>query len=198
MLNLVSSRCRPLAVKRMSASATEAPPTSGEIAAGAMALPSEVIDGNEIVILAIKPSMWQPFLDSAAWLVACCLAAVGVVWLGRPIVGLSVTATAQVILLVAAVRLGIGILRWVPTWYVLTNRRVLHICGIRKPRVESRLLHDIRDTCLDKMMLERFTLLGTITIRGEGAGSPPMEWRSIASPELIHEKMCRAIRDAKA
>ena len=161
-----------------------------------MELPSELIDGNEIIILAIKPSMWQPVFDSGAWLIASCVFAILAVWMGRPIAGLSVVTTAQLILLVGAARLGFAVVRWVPSWYVLTNRRVIDVQGVRRPRVNACLLVDIGDTHLSKTLPEKLTRLGTITLLGREEDGWQSEWCSISSPETIHNRIRRAIRDA--
>jgi hypothetical protein len=198
MLTLVTRECRLPSTVRSAAAATEAPPGSAEVAPRALELPSELIDGNEIIILAIKPSMWQPVFDSGAWLIASCVFAVLAVWMGSPIAGLSVAATAQLILLVGAARLGFAVVRWVPSWYVLTNRRVIDVQGVRRPRINACLLVDIGETHMDKTLPEKLTRLGTITLVGREGGDWQTEWRSISSPEMIHDRIRRAIRDARS
>ena len=55
----------------LAAATSEAPPHAAKAATHWTALPSGVVDGGEIVLLAIKPSMWRPLLDSAPWLIVC-------------------------------------------------------------------------------------------------------------------------------
>jgi hypothetical protein len=155
-----------------------------------------VLDGGEIIELAIKPSMWRPLFDSLSWLVVGFVLAAVVVWFGRPIRGLSLNGTAQVILLVPFVQLAIAVIRWVPTWYVLTNRRIIVIQGVRAPRIASCLLLDVRNTYLHVALAERLTRLGTITFVADHSDRTSYIWQSVARPEEIHAKIRRAIENA--
>ncbi len=182
---------------RFSAATSEAPPRTSQAAATAWtALPGGVLDGGEIVLLATKPSMWRPVFDSAPWLVTCCLLAGVLTWLGKPLPGLSLTATAQVVLLVAFARVGLAVVRWVPRWYVLTNRRVIDIRGVRSPRIQACLLVEIRNTYLNSSAAEKLTRLGTITFVTDEANKVSRLWQSIAKPEEVHTKIRRAIENA--
>jgi len=159
-------------------------------------LPGGVLDGREIVVLAIRPSMWRPMIDSAPWLVTCCLLAAVLIWLGRPISGLSLTATAQLILLAGLVRLGFAVVRWVSMWYVLTNRRILDIRGVRAPQIWSCLLIQARNTYLNASPVEKLTGLGTITFVTDRPDEPPRRWQSVSKPQEVHTKIRRAIENA--
>jgi hypothetical protein len=160
------------------------------------AFPGGVVDGGEIVILAIKPSMWRPVLESAAWLVTSWLLAAVLTWFGRPIPGLSITATAQLVLLVGLARLAVAIVRWIPTWYVLTNRRIIDIQGARTPKATSCALIDIRNTYQRPTPVERQLALGTILFVSNRDGRQPRPWRSIAKPDEVHARIRRAIEHA--
>ena len=159
-------------------------------------VPSGVIDGGEIVVLAIKPSMWRPVFESAVWLITCCVGAAVLSWLGRPIPGLSPASTAQILLLVGLGRLGIAIAHWVPRWHVLTNRRLIDIRGVRSMQVDACLLVRIRNTYVHRSAAERITELGTITFVNTESTMAPRRWRSIAKPESIHVQIRKAIENA--
>jgi hypothetical protein len=159
-------------------------------------MPRSVLDGGELVLLAIKPSMWRPFFDSAPLLVICCALAIGLTWLGRPLAGLSLAATAQIVLFVGLARVGVAVVRWVPTWYLLTNRRIIDVRGVRKPRITSCLLIDVRNTYVNSTAAERWTRLGTITFVVDHASAPAHIWQSIARHEEVHAKIRRAIENA--
>ena len=171
-------------------------PTRAEAAAAWVALPGGVVDGGEIVILAIKPSMWRPLFDSLPWLVGACFLAAVVLSGGLTLPGLSSMMTGQLILLVGFARLGVAIARWVPTWYVLTNRRVMNIGGVRAPRISSCLLVEVRNTYLNTLPAEKLTGLGTITFVTDHPGDPPRVWLSVARPEEVHAQIRRAIESA--
>ena len=193
---MILSPPKPLTSRRFAAATSEAPPRASEAATDWAALPGGVVDGSEIVLLAIKPSMWRLLFDSAPWLATCCVFAALLTWFGRPLPGLSVTATAQVILLIGLARIGLAIVRWVPTWYVLTNRRVINIQGVRAPRISDCLLVEIRNTVLHVSPAEKLTRLGTITFVTDQPSHTPHVWQSIAKPEFVHAKIRRAIEDA--
>ena len=178
------------------AAASDAPPSVAERALPWAAFPGGVVDGGEIVILAIKPSMWRPVLESAAWLVTSWLLAAVLTWFGRPIPGLSITATAQLVLLVGLARLAVAIVRWIPTWYVLTNRRIIDIQGARTPKATSCALIDIRNTYQRPTPVERQLALGTILFVSNRDGRQPRPWRSIAKPDEVHARIRRAIEHA--
>lgn len=165
------------------------------------------------MVLAIKPSMWKPVLESKIWLLACLSLAVVLSWLGQPIPGLSMTTTAQVILFAALAPVGVAVARWVPRWHVLTNRRIVDIYGVRSIRIESCPLLQIRNTYLHRSPAERLTGLGTITFAMSDApvgmppsggppsakplsARPPRRWRSVAKPELVHARIREAIKNA--
>jgi hypothetical protein len=178
------------------AATSESPGRTGEITAAWTTLPGGVVDGGEIVVMAIKPSMWRPLLASAPALAICMLAAGVVAGLAEPLGGLSPAVLAQIILLIALARLAIAIALWIPTWYVLTNRRVIHIEGVREPRIGSIPLVEVRNTYLHVSPGERVTRLGTITMVTDQSERPAMIWQSVSRPSEVHAKLRRAIEDA--
>lgn len=180
----------------MSATTSEAPSRASKVVARWTALPGEVVDGGEIVLLAIKPSMWRPVFDSAPWLVTCCVLAVVLMWLGRPLPGWSLATTAQVIMLIALARIGLAVVRWAPTWHVLTNRRIIDIHGVRRPKISSCPLLQIRNSYLRYPPAERATQLGTIIFVTDHVEKVPHVWQSIAKPDEVHAKIRRAIENA--
>ncbi len=184
-------------IRALSASAVSDSPTrTGEVPAPWAAIPGGVIDGGELVLLAIKPSMWRPFFDSAAWVVGSWIAAALLSVLGRPIAGLSMAMTVQILLLIGAMGLAFSIVRWIPTWYVLTNRRIIDIHGIRTPRIASCALIDIRNTYVHASIEEKVTGLGTISFAFDKTQLGPRVWRSIAGAVEVHAKIRRAIENA--
>ncbi|UCE59752.1 MAG: hypothetical protein JSU63_20210 [Phycisphaerales bacterium] len=178
------------------AAVAEAPPRVTDAARKWSTFPGGVVDGGEIVVFAIKPSMWRPVFDSAPWLVVTCLLATVLAEIRAPLPGLSVAATAQVVMLVGLIRLGVAVVRWVPSWYVLTNRRVIDIQGVRSPRIWACPLVEVRNTYLSHTSAETMALLGSITFITDHPDSPPHIWRSIASADEVHAKIRRAIENA--
>ncbi len=193
---MIVSPPKPSTPVAFSAATSDAPPRASEVAAKLADLPGSVLDGGEIVLLAIKPSKWRPLFDSAPWLVTCSLLAIVLTWLRAPLPGLSLTATAQIILLVGLARIGLAVVKWVPTWYLLTNRRVINVRGVRRPRILACLLLEVRNTYLHASVAEKAARLGTITFATDQAQTPPRYWQSIGHPEDVHAKIRRAIENA--
>lgn len=175
---------------------TESPSGSSAVERSWAFLPHEIVDGGETIVLAIKPSMWRPLFDSMPWLIMAGALGVTLTALGKPILGLPVSLSVQIVLVLGVARLAIGIIRWVPTWYVLTNRRVLCIHGVRAPRVDSRALIGVRNTYLNATAPEKLLGLGTISFVSDEPHQAPLIWMSITHPRDIHEKIRRAIENA--
>ena len=175
---------------------TEAPADGSRLETSWAFLPDEIVDGGEMIVLAIKPSMWRPLLDSIPWLIMAAVLSVTLAVTGKPIPGLSVSLSVQIVLALGAARLGIAIIRWVPTWYVLTNRRVMWVRGVRAPKVHSLALIEVRNTYLNATTPEKLIGLGTISLVSDEPNHAPLIWTSITRPREIHEKIRRAIENA--
>lgn len=188
---------RPLPTTRFSAVATETSPNAVAVPANWTTFPGGVVDGGEIVIFAIKPSMWRWLFDSAPWLIVCSALALVVTVLGRPVFGLSPTGAAQVLMLVAFARLGFVMLRWIPTWYVLTNRRLIDVQGVRAARIRSCPLIDVANTYLQESIPDKAAQLGTIVFEFDRSGDRPYVWRSIQAPREVFDKVRSTIRNAR-
>ncbi len=186
----------PALVVSSTSAMAEAPSGVSQVTTKWGTLPGGLIAGGEIIVFAIKPSMWRPVFDSAPWLVVTCLLALVLTLLGAPFPGLSLTLTAEAVLLIGLARLGFAVIRWIPRWYVLTNRRVIDISGVRSPRIWSCVLIDIRNTYVNVPPSERFTGLGSISFVTDHPDEPPRIWRSIAKPNEIHVRIRRAIESA--
>lgn len=178
------------------AAMSDAPSHVSDVTARWTTLPGGLIDGGEIVVLAIKPSLWRPVFDSAFWLAACAVFAVTSTMIGLRLPGLSPATSAQLVLLIGFTGLGLSVVRWTTTWHVLTNRRIIDIHGIRTPRIAACLLIHVRNTYLHTSVPEKVTRLGTITFVTDEVDRLPHLWRSIAHPDEIHAKIRRAIENA--
>jgi len=178
------------------AAETDSPSAVDKVALRLTSLPGGLVDGGEVVLLAIKPSMWRPFFDSAAWIVTLTmLAIVTTIWeLALP--GLTVSTSAQLILVLALLRFGLAIFAWIPSWYVLTNRRLIEIHGVRTPDIAACSLLEVRNTYFNTTPIEKAARLGTITYVTADETEAPHYWRSISEPQLVHTEIRRAIENA--
>lgn len=181
----------------LAATATsDTPPQAVDLPAEWSELPSGVIDGGEIVLLAIKPSMWGPLLDALPWILATLGFSALILVLHLALPGLTPFGSARLVLAVGFVRLLIGIARWVATWYVLTNRRILDVRGARTPRIGAMALVEVRNTYLNASVPERVARVASIRFVSKHSDRLPCVWEFVPKPELVHAKIRRAIENA--
>ncbi|MHC5108549.1 MAG: PH domain-containing protein [Planctomycetota bacterium] len=186
---------KPISSNKLAAAATDSSGTP-EALADWSALPGGVVDGGELVILAIKPSMWRPFIESSGWILACSLLAILIARMNYALPGWSLSATVQMVICVGFVRLAYALIRWIPRWYLLTNRRIMDVEGIREPRVWSCRLEQIRNTYVQATLIERILGVGNITVVTEDPNIKPRCWRAVANPDQVHAVIRRSIEDA--
>ncbi len=193
---LVKNRWGTMYNAAMSEAPSRASEVAGEVAAAWLQLPGGVVNDSEIVILAIQPSILRPLIDSFPWIVLTTVIAGTMAWSGATLGSLSQTVSAQLVLFIGVARFILAVLRWAPSWYVLTNRRILSIEGVRKPRIASCPLLDIRNTYLESDIIERLTQLGSIRFVSDKPQHKMQTWRSIAQPIEVHRQIRRAIENA--
>jgi hypothetical protein len=160
-----------------------------------LAFPQELLDGGEIVLFAIKPSLWFVVFDSARWLVIGVLMVLVSTTSSLP-AGLSRQTLAQLACLLIVARLGAALLRWVSRVYVLTNRRIMRVRGVFKADIVSCPLVKIRNTRVTVGPHERVTGLGTILFVPEDTPAADLHWYQINRCEDVHARVRRAIERA--
>jgi len=193
---MIAAPCKSVPQRLFAAVMSDAPSRVTQVASRWAAVPGGLVDGGEIVLLAVKPSLWRPVLDAAAWLVTSTVLAIALLVLGVSIPGLSPSVTAQVVLLVGITRLAIAVLRWVTMWHLLTNRRIIDVHGVRTPVIRGCLLVQVRNTYLRPTPIEGAIGLGSILFVTDEPGELPHVWRSLADPQTVHAKIRRAIESA--
>ena len=181
---------------RYAAAAETSTEAAGRAASDTVTIPAELLDGGEVVLLAIKPSLWFIIFDSARWLVLgaalLIVAATGSLSLGW----MSSRMVAQVACLFMVGRLAAALLRWVSRFYVLTNRRVMRMRGVFQADILSCPLVKIRNTRVTVGIHERMTRLGTILFVTEEMPGSDLHWYQIAKVEEVHARVRRAIERA--
>jgi hypothetical protein len=166
------------------------------VRAARMSLPLELLDGGEVVILALKPSLWLVLFDSLKWIVAGVVVMTGAAWAGGSWAGISYSTLVQGIVLVMVVRSAVALLRWVSRFYVLTNRRVLRIHGVFRAHILDIPLTDILNTRVTVGWSERLVALGTLRFACAQAPAHDPSWHCIAHPDEIHAQVRRAVERA--
>ena len=160
-------------------------------------LPSDLLADDEVVIFAIKPSLWTvAFLSFRVVLIA---AAVGVVML---IVGpsLQLGQLGRIIVAgagaVALGRVGLGLLQWLSRSYVLTDRRVIRIRGVFTIDIFQCALVRVQNTFLVLTLPQRILNLGSIELTTAGTGQVEAIWRHCKEPLKVHQQLLQALNRA--
>ena len=169
-----------------------------ELAADAIVVPEKLLHEGEIVILAIKPSLWYVLLTS--WPAVVLAAAIGAGgYLAH--VGLSVNIYPEIILLLCAAmaltQLLIASCQWVGRLYILTNLRVLRVRGVFKPDVFHCPLRHIQEAAVLAGRTERLLSVGTLYFRTEPPVADEPGWLFVNQPNQVLEIVQEAIRRAK-
>ena len=175
--------------------------TAGDVAADATRpevalLPADLIGGDESVIFAIKPSLWFIAFDSAGWILTALVLIIGASWFADMIPAVSESQFMTVVLTGVSLRICIALLRWVSRFYVLTNRRVMRIRGVRKADVFECPLVNIRNTAVDVSFHEALAKLGTLSFAICDRPDHHAAWRNIAHPREVHAEVRKAIQRA--
>ena len=158
----------------------------------------DLLNGSEVIILAIKPSLSYVLLVSGRWLavlLGVCVAA-WLMWQLNFFV-----SQAQVLLGIAlagiSIRLAFGLLQWQSRVYILTNVRVLRIRGVLRVDMFQCHLLRIKDVPLTHSPAEKLLALGTIGLVNDSSTRPAAYWRNIRHPEQVRQQIIEAINALK-
>lgn len=160
----------------------------------AVLLPEQLLQPGEVIVLALKPSLWFILLGSLRFLAVVIAAAMILAWL-RQIEVLAVNrqdlilATGGLIML----RLFWQFLEWLSRVYVLTDRRVVRVKGVIQVDVFEASLKQIQHTQTHFTLLERIFALGTIGFATAGTAVPEAYWLMIARPLEVHQTVVRTL-----
>jgi hypothetical protein len=161
-------------------------------------VPAELLDGGEIIIFAVKPSLWFVALKSSRWLLGMLLTVLLVHWVGETAVGIPEATIIRVAVAVAGVRVGLALLQWVSRLYILTNRRIMRLTGIFNIDLFECQLTRIQSTVLTIAWYERVFGVGTISFATAGAGGGiEASWTHVNQPLELHERVRAAIHRAQ-
>jgi len=174
--------------------AAQAPPVATLVGV----VPERLLDEGEIVILAIKPSLWF-ILFSSVKMVLLVLGGLLLLSLVEPYTGIRLARrpVCQVAAALIVIQVTVAFLQWLSRLYVLTNRRVMRIKGVFNVDVFECGLTRIQNTFMTLAIHERFFGLGTIQFATAGTGTIEAAWININSPLEVHEMVRRAINQAK-
>lgn len=170
----------------------EGSPATGTFPVPAAAVPSDLLDGGEVVILAIKPSPWSVAFEVLPWVFGGAVLVALSPWLAFGAWTLAAGSLAQLVMAVVGLRLGLALLQWVSRVYVLTNRRVMRIRGVFRATIFESPLVKLINTGVTAAPHERAIALGSIWFN-TGAATADGTWYHISRPDEIHAQIRRAV-----
>lgn len=156
-----------------------------------------MLDGGEIVLLALKPSLWFIVFSSFRWILGLGIVIALSPWLDLATSSLDQNNIVQISLALIGLRLGIGVLQWAARLYVLTNRRVMRIRGVFNVDIFECPLTKIQNTFLTLAIYERIMRLGSIGFATAGTAGVEARWVNVPNPLEVHEKVRSAIGNVK-
>lgn len=159
-------------------------------------VPAEILDGGEIIILALKPSLWYVAIKSARWIVGLVLTLLVLHWLGAGALPIKKAVIAQAAVVLTGARLGLALLQWVSRLYILTNRRIIRLTGIFNVDLFECQLAKIQSTFLTMAWYERILKIGTISF-ATAANGIGCDWTHVNNPLELHERVRAAIHRAQ-
>ena len=95
---------------------------SGEAIDAQALVPAHLLDGGEIVIFAIKPSMWFIVYVAFRWVAALGMIALLARSIAQSLPDFNESIILQLAALLAGARIVVALMQWVSRLYVLTNR----------------------------------------------------------------------------
>ena len=175
--------------------ATGAEPARVAPVAAAPAAALNMLSGDEIIQLSIKPSLWFIPIVSARWVFTMALLAAIVAVSARGLLyGFSAFAF-NAFLSIAILRLAIASLQWASRLYVLTNRRVIRFKGVFNVDVAQCLLTRISGVEVRANWHQRQLRLGSIHMAN--LNNSPIVWEQIGRPAQIAQLLETAVRKAQ-
>lgn len=158
-------------------------------------LPQKLLQGGEVVVLILKPSLWFIVLSRLGWLVTIAAIAGVLVWLERRYL-LGWYRPHEVVTLAMAGITGVLVMQtldWISRIFVLTDRRVLRQRGFFRPFIFEAPLHRIQHTQLLLSIRERLFGLGTISFTTAGTGFAEAYWVMVNDPLEVHRRVVQVI-----
>ena len=160
------------------------------------AVAERLLDGGEVVLLAIRPSLWSVILSAGPVLLATALVAGAALLAEQLRLSVPAQTIATICLAVAAIRLGLAGGQWMARLYVLTNHRVLWITGLVRVEVSQVYLMHVAETEITDSRSQRAVGVGDLHFLLRNDRQPPDAWSMIASPQKVKQQVDRAVKGA--
>ncbi|MDX2199753.1 MAG: PH domain-containing protein [Phycisphaerae bacterium] len=161
------------------------------------ALQGEVLSGDELIQVSLKPSPWYIWFVSWRWVVSMALAA-ALIFVAKPAASVGYDAfLINCCIVVALGRVMYAVQQWASRHYYLTNRRVVRVTGVLRTDFRDCLLTRVSVCQVRAAAYQRWLNLGSVQIRSADARSHAVNWNFVANPHKVHELLVRAIRRAQ-
>ncbi|MCG3136320.1 MAG: hypothetical protein HJJLKODD_00147 [Phycisphaerae bacterium] len=161
-------------------------------------IPGYLLHGGEIVIFALKPSVWFMVLVSVRWLFLGASLILLAPWIATHYPALSQNLITQIALIATAARLIIALLQWSSRLYILTNRRVMCCRGVIQVTLFEAPLPQISRTTIRSPVIERLCHVGSIGFAVQEPQHIEAWWEQISQPEEVHERIRSAIEKSRS
>ena len=186
------------AVELLEPSQVNPAPISVAPAEADVSVAADMLEGNEIIQLSIKPSLWFVPLVSAnicvpLLMIAAAAAAVGTSFEWNPVVLL----VFKFAIIGTLIRIAFASLQWASRLYLLTNRRVMTFRGVLNVQVTQSPLSRIAEAQLESAWYQGLLGLGAVRMLSACKSDEPLSWTYLARPADIHELLKRAIRNSR-
>ena len=172
----------------------QAPP---RILALGQVVPGHLLHGGEIVILALKPSIWFLVFVSVRWLFVGAAMILLAPVIAQWYTFFTQTMITQAALVIVSGRLIVALLQWSSRLYILTNRRVMSCRGVMQVTIFEAPLVEIRNTCVRQRRVEKIFDVGSVGLSLSEAGMVDSWWEQIPKPHDAHDRIRRAIQKAR-
>jgi len=157
-------------------------------------LPTDLLGEGEVVVFAIKPSVWMIVFFSFPTVVAAgALAAAVMIFSPHLQLGSYGGYLIWACSVVGLGRLAFAFLQWLSRTYVLTDRRVIRVRGVFTIDVFECLLSRIQNTFMVLTLPQRLFRLGDIVFTTAGTGSVEAIWNHCKNPLEVHRQVVAAV-----
>ncbi len=155
-------------------------------------IPDSLLDQNEQVIFAIKPSLWLVLFFSLRIGAICLVMALLAMFFTSPPVSTYVIIGCGITIFI---RVCIALLQWASRAYVLTDRRIIQTSGVLTVVVFQCKLSKIQNTFQVFPLLLRFFGLANIAFTTAGTGGVEAIWHLCPKPLGTHEIIVKTITE---
>jgi len=174
----------------LAVSTTETP----SVRAGSSAAASlQMLGGDEIIQLSIRPSPWCIAIYSAKLVLAMALLAATVVIATRSSPSLAGFVCLLAVLVITAAGILLATLHWASQLYLLTNRRIMRFRGIFSVDVGQCELSQIAEVRRLTTWYHPLFGLGSLYMWPASGDRPAIRWEHIARPAEIHAIVEQAV-----